>query len=107
MVFQLGSFPCYLVFGSVPGYLSDSLTIFARVLRLVLCLVPHLVLCLVLFLVLGPVLYLAFYLVPLPGSLSGSLSRLFQYRNESFQSDIFFSDIGITDVDVGCQISQT
>jgi hypothetical protein len=72
MVFQLGSFPCYLVVGSVPGYLPDSLTIFDRVLRLVLCLVPYLVLCLVLFLVLCPVLDLDFYHVPPPGSLSGS-----------------------------------
>jgi hypothetical protein len=28
-----------------------------------------------------------------------------RYRNDSFQSDIFSSDIGITDVDVGYRIS--
>jgi hypothetical protein len=28
-------------------------------------------------------------------------------RNDSFQSDIFSSDTGITDVDVGCRISPT
>ncbi len=36
-----------------------------------------------------------------------SISEHFQYRNESFQSDIFVSDIRITDVDVGCRISPT
>jgi hypothetical protein len=36
-----------------------------------------------------------------------SISELFRYRNDNFQSDIFSSDIGITDVDVGCQISPT
>jgi hypothetical protein len=36
-----------------------------------------------------------------------SISELFQYRNDNFQSDIFSSDIGITDVDVGCQILPT
>jgi hypothetical protein len=36
-----------------------------------------------------------------------SISELFQYRNDRFQSDIFSSNIGITDVDVGCRISQT
>jgi hypothetical protein len=35
------------------------------------------------------------------------LSGPFRYRCDSFQSDIFFSDIGITDVDVGCWISPT
>ncbi len=34
-----------------------------------------------------------------------SISELFRYWNDSFQSDIFSSDIGITDVNVGCQIS--
>jgi hypothetical protein len=34
-----------------------------------------------------------------------SISDYLRYRNDGFQSDIFFSDIGITDVDVGCQIS--
>ncbi len=29
----------------------------------------------------------------------------FRHRNDSFQSDIFFSDIRITDVDFGCRIS--
>jgi hypothetical protein len=33
-----------------------------------------------------------------------SISELFRYRNDSFQSDIFSSDIRITDVDVGCRI---
>jgi hypothetical protein len=36
-----------------------------------------------------------------------SISELFRYRNDDFQSDIFSSDIKITDVDVGCQISLT
>ncbi len=36
-----------------------------------------------------------------------SISELFWYRNDSFQSNIFSSDIGITDVDVGCRISPT
>jgi hypothetical protein len=36
-----------------------------------------------------------------------SISEHFLYRNEVFQSDIFVFDIGITDVDVGCQISPT
>jgi hypothetical protein len=36
-----------------------------------------------------------------------SISELFRYRNDSFQSDIFSSDIGITGVDVGCRISPT
>jgi hypothetical protein len=36
-----------------------------------------------------------------------SISELFRYRNDSFQSDMFSSDIGITDVDVGCRISPT
>jgi hypothetical protein len=36
-----------------------------------------------------------------------SISELFRYRNDSFESDIFSSDIGITDVDVGCPISPT
>ncbi len=35
-----------------------------------------------------------------------SMSELFRYRNDNFQSDIFSSDIGITD-DVGCRISPT
>ncbi len=34
-----------------------------------------------------------------------SILEPFRYRNGSFQSDIFSSDIGITDVDVGCRIS--
>jgi hypothetical protein len=34
-----------------------------------------------------------------------SISEPFRYRNDSFQSDIFSSDIGITNVDVGCRIS--
>jgi hypothetical protein len=34
-----------------------------------------------------------------------SISDPFRYRNDSFQSGIFSSDIGITDVNVGCQIS--
>jgi hypothetical protein len=34
-----------------------------------------------------------------------SISEPFRYRNDSFQSDIISSDIGITDVDVGCRIS--
>jgi hypothetical protein len=33
------------------------------------------------------------------------ISEPFRYRNDSFQSNIFSSDIGITDVDVGCRIS--
>jgi hypothetical protein len=33
------------------------------------------------------------------------ISERFRYRNDFFQSDVFFSDIGITDVDVGCRIS--
>ncbi len=36
-----------------------------------------------------------------------SISELFWYRNDRFQSDIFSSDIGITDVDVGCRIPLT
>jgi hypothetical protein len=36
-----------------------------------------------------------------------SISEHFRYRNDSFQSDIFVSYIGITDVDVGCRISLT
>jgi hypothetical protein len=36
-----------------------------------------------------------------------SISEPFRYRNDSFQSDILSSDIGITDVDVGCRISPT
>ncbi len=32
-----------------------------------------------------------------------SISELFRYRNDSVQSNIFSSDIGITDVDIGCQ----
>ncbi len=36
-----------------------------------------------------------------------SISEQFQFRNDSFQSDIVSSDIGITDVDVGCRISPT
>jgi hypothetical protein len=36
-----------------------------------------------------------------------STSVHFQYLNGVFQSDIFVSDIGITDVDVGCQILLT
>jgi hypothetical protein len=36
-----------------------------------------------------------------------SISKHFRYRNNSFQSDIFVSDIGIADLDVGCQISLT
>jgi hypothetical protein len=34
-----------------------------------------------------------------------SISEPFRYRNDSFQSDIFSSDIRITDVDDGCRIS--
>jgi hypothetical protein len=34
-----------------------------------------------------------------------SILEPFRYRNDSFQSDIFSSDIGLTDVDVGCRIS--
>jgi hypothetical protein len=34
-----------------------------------------------------------------------SISEPFRYRNDSFQSDIFSSDIRITDVDVGFRIS--
>ncbi len=36
-----------------------------------------------------------------------SIPEHFRYRNDSFQSAIFVSDIGITDVDVGCRISPT
>jgi hypothetical protein len=36
-----------------------------------------------------------------------SISEHFRYRNGGFQSDIFVSDIGITDVDVGCRVSPT
>jgi hypothetical protein len=36
-----------------------------------------------------------------------SISEHFRYRNDVCQSDIFVSDIGITDVDVGYQISPT
>jgi hypothetical protein len=36
-----------------------------------------------------------------------SISEQFRYRNDVFQSNIFVSDIGITDVDVGCRISPT
>jgi hypothetical protein len=36
-----------------------------------------------------------------------SISEVFRYRNDVFQSDIFVSDIGITYVDVGCRISPT
>jgi hypothetical protein len=36
-----------------------------------------------------------------------SISEHFRYRNEVFQSNIFVSDIGITDVDVRCRISPT
>ncbi len=36
-----------------------------------------------------------------------SISKHFRYRNDVFQFDIFVSDIGITDVDVGCRISPT
>ncbi len=36
-----------------------------------------------------------------------SISEHFRYRNDVFQSVIFVSDIGITDVDVGCRISPT
>jgi hypothetical protein len=36
-----------------------------------------------------------------------SISELFRYWNDSFQSDICSSDMGITDVDVGCRISPT
>ncbi len=36
-----------------------------------------------------------------------SISELFRYRNDNFQSEIFSSDIGITEVDVGCRISPT
>jgi hypothetical protein len=35
-----------------------------------------------------------------------SISEHFGYRNDGFHSDTF-SDIGITDVDVGCRISPT
>jgi hypothetical protein len=35
------------------------------------------------------------------------ISELFRYRNDSFQYDIFSSDNGITDVDVGYRISPT
>ncbi len=34
-----------------------------------------------------------------------SISEHFRYRNDVFQSNIFVSDIGITDVDVGCRMS--
>jgi hypothetical protein len=34
-----------------------------------------------------------------------SISEHFRYRNDVFQSDIFVFYIGITDVDVGCRIS--
>jgi hypothetical protein len=34
-----------------------------------------------------------------------SISEHFRYRNNVFQSDIFVSVIGMTDVDVGCRIS--
>ncbi len=34
-----------------------------------------------------------------------SISEHFRYWNDVFQSDIIVSDIGITDVDVGCRIS--
>ncbi len=36
-----------------------------------------------------------------------SISEHFRYRNDVFPSGIFVSDIGITDVDVGCRISPT
>jgi hypothetical protein len=36
-----------------------------------------------------------------------SISELFRYRNEKILSDIFCSDIGIRDVDVGYRISPT
>ncbi len=36
-----------------------------------------------------------------------SISEHFRFWNDGFQSDTFFSDIRITDVDVGCQISPT
>jgi hypothetical protein len=36
-----------------------------------------------------------------------SISEHFRYRNDVFQSNIFVSDIGLTDVDVGCRISPT
>jgi hypothetical protein len=36
-----------------------------------------------------------------------SISEHFRYWNYVFQSDILVSDIGITDVDVGYQISPT
>jgi hypothetical protein len=36
-----------------------------------------------------------------------SISEHFRYRNDVFQSDIFVSNIRITDVDVGCRISPT
>jgi hypothetical protein len=36
-----------------------------------------------------------------------SISELFRYWKDSFQSDIFSSYIGIIDVDVGCRISPT
>jgi hypothetical protein len=36
-----------------------------------------------------------------------SILEPFRYRNDSFQSNIFSSDIGITDVDVVCRISPT
>jgi hypothetical protein len=35
------------------------------------------------------------------------ISEHHRYRNDVDQSDIFVSDIGITDVDVGCRISPT
>ncbi len=36
-----------------------------------------------------------------------SILEHYRYPTDSFQSDIFFSDIGITDVNVGCRISPT
>jgi hypothetical protein len=36
-----------------------------------------------------------------------SISEHFRYRNDVFQSSIFVSDIGITDIDVRCRISPT
>ncbi len=36
-----------------------------------------------------------------------SISELFLYRKDSFQCDIFSSNIGIPDVDVGCRILPT
>jgi hypothetical protein len=36
-----------------------------------------------------------------------SILEHFRYRNDIFQSYIFVSYIGITDVDVGCRISPT